>query len=139
MTLNLTVLVRFIYTGNKVNSIKAFNKKRIRLNEHKIRRGNSKIVCAVEKLQGISRKVVVLGVYLPPKTRSQRVKETMEHINNVIGQLKRDMNDPIFIIGGDFNKFETEDAVADYPDLQEIITPPTRGDNRLDLIFTNIN
>ena len=41
-------------------------------------------------------------------------------------------------MGGDFNKKPYQDAVNDFPDLKLLQTGPTRKDEVLDLVFTNI-
>ena len=49
------------------------------------------------------------------------------------------MNDPMIVVAGDFNRRDITKAYENYPDINLIDTPPTRGDAHLDLIATNID
>ena len=60
-------------------------------------------------------------------------------MNNVVGQLKSRYNSPYFLIGGDFNKRDIARELRVYNDLELERTPPTRGDNTLDLVITNFH
>ena len=117
----------------------AFNKIRMRLTERRIRRGKTEIVAAQGKIPGLSRKIFVLCAYIPPKTRSAQAEEFMNNIHDAIEQAKQDLNDPLIIVGGDFNRFNHDRAVGDFPDLVLIPTGPTRGDEALDLVWTNFD
>lgn len=44
----------------------------------------------------------------------------------------------LFLIGGDFNRRDISDAVGDFEDIVEIVHGPTRGREKLDRTFTNI-
>lgn len=46
--------------------------------------------------------------------------------------------DPAIFIGGDFNHACVAEALGDVGNFADIATGPTRGDNRLDIIYTNI-
>ena len=40
-------------------------------------------------------------------------------------------------MGGDFNQWEVSDALLDFAEITEVITPPTRKDRRIDRVFLN--
>ena len=42
-------------------------------------------------------------------------------------------------MAGDWNKANTDIATSDFPNLKTVETPPTRGDEVLDIIFTNMS
>ena len=42
------------------------------------------------------------------------------------------------MIAGDWNKSDTDSAFLDFPFLQAVDTPPTQGDEVLDIVFTNM-
>ena len=116
----------------------AFDQTKVRLKERTIRRGQSEVVCAVGRKTGLSRQILVMSVYLPPKLSIAKSKEALEFVNEAVGRAKEDLNDPIIIIGGDFNNFCIGEAIDDYPDLRILESPPTRLTERLDLLVTNI-
>ena len=62
----------------------------------------------------------------------------MNAINDEISKTKLELHDPLIIIGGDFNKKPYHDAINDFPDIELLLTGPTRQDEVLDLVFTNI-
>ena len=88
-------------------------------------------------LHNCSSKLVIISAYIAPKTTVPQSRATLEHINNAILQAKHDMNDPLIIVGGDFNKRDLELAVGDFPDVKIVPTRPTRGNEVLDIVATN--
>ena len=115
----------------------AFNKNRLKLKERRITRGKTEMVCAIGKLPGASRKMAILGVYIPPQTKAEKVTEVMEYIRDELHKLKTEFEDPYIVVTGDFNKKDTAVAFSDFPDMKEIAAGPTRKGEALDLTFTN--
>ena len=116
----------------------AYDRLKMNLKEMTIRRGQSEIVCATGKMRGLSRKIVVMSVYLPPKLSVTKAKESLTFVSDAVGRIKDELSDPIFIIGGDFNKFDLTDFMCDFPDIKVLDSPPTRQEERLDLILSNV-
>ena len=115
-----------------------YNKRKIRLAERKISVGRAEILCTNGKLPRSGRKIVTFGVYLPPRTRAERTREIMESLSNEISKAKTELNDPIIILGGDFNKKPFQKSFEDFPDMKIIHTGPTRKDETLDYVISNI-
>ena len=65
-----------------------------------------------------------MAVYLPPKLNAKKLSDALTQINETIGKAKDNLEDPLFFIGGDFNKFELSRAFEDYPDILELDSPP---------------
>ena len=82
----------------------AYNKTRIRLNEYKFKHGNAELVCATGKVLNNPRSIVLIGAYIPPKNTKRQDEETFEYISDLILKVKDEMNDPIIILAGDFNR-----------------------------------
>ena len=116
----------------------AYNKSSMRLKEVPIKRGQAEIVCATGKIVGLSRKVVTMSIYLPPKLSSAKAREAVGYASSAIGRLKDEMEDPLFFIGGDFNGLDISDLICDFPDIRILDSPATRSDERLDLLLANI-
>lgn len=96
----------------------AYNKSSIKMKERTIRKGQTEVVCAVGRKNGMSRQIVAISVYLPPKLNAAKAKKAlMVVINEAIGKAKEELNDPIILVGGDFNKFPLGLAFDDYPDM----------------------
>ena len=88
-------------------------------------------------LSGATRKFVLICVYVPPNYAVPRGRACLQHVSDLVLEAKRRSPGAYICIGGDFNQWEIAAALADYPDLEEVPTPPTRNDRRIDKIFTN--
>ena len=95
------------------------------------------ILSAVGKVGNIARKVVVLVVYIPPKTKAAAQEEIAAAVSNEIARAHAEYNNPLVVIGGDFNKRDISAGLADSCVFEEAQTGPTRGPNKLDLVYTN--
>ena len=90
-------------------------------------------------LRGNSRKMVVIGCYLPPSYNKRRGEEALVYINNLVVPVKRKFTDPFIVLAGDFNQWRIGEALADFPDLREAPVGPTRHDKHIDKIYTNFS
>ena len=63
----------------------------------------------------------------------------MEEIAGIVGQAKIDYDDPLVVVGGDFNEFKPDQLTTAYPELVKARSPPTRIDSKIDLLLTNFN
>ena len=57
----------------------------------------------------------------------------------MIHSYKARYKDLHFIVASDWNRADTNIALDDFPSLTAVLTPPTRGDDVLDIIFTNMH
>ena len=116
-----------------------FNKDKIRLKEYRIRSAKTELLCAVGKLPGLNRKIFVLSAYIPPQIKARQSKEALDLINRPVSQAKNEFDDPLVIAGGDFNNRPLVDALAEFDDMKIKQTPPTRKDEVLDLVASNLS
>ena len=100
---------------------------------------NYEVLGAIGNLFGLSRKVLVLAVYMPPNYSATRGKECLSYLTDLVLHLKSKYKDPMLYISGDFNQWDLTGAMEDYPDLQEAPVGPTRGNREIDRTFTNIS
>ena len=63
----------------------------------------------------------------------------MDYISDLIHSFKAKYQDPFFIIAGDWNRADTYIALEDFVGIVPVLTPPTRGDETLDIIFINMS
>ena len=115
-----------------------FNKKKIRLVERPLKMGKAEVICASGKVPGIARKIVIFGIYLPPRTRAPQVQNLMESLRDEISKIKTEMDDPIIVLAGDYNKKPFRTSIVDFPDINVLETGHTRGNEILDYVMTNI-
>ena len=80
---------------------------------------NFEVLCAIGNLGGISRKIVVIACYVPPNYSAKRGKDFLDYLTDLVLQIKRKYTDPYIVVSGDFNQWDVEAALADYPDLGE--------------------
>lgn len=94
------------------------------------------VLCVVGRIWKIKRKFVVFSVYIPQNTRNQGHSEICDAILLEIAAVKVSYDDPIIIVGGDFNHSDLGGALEE--DFHRIVTALTRGGNMLDMIYTNV-
>ena len=85
----------------------------------------------------IARRFFVIAAYIPPGYAVPRGKACLEHIRNIVLHIKNTSQDPYILVAGDFNQWDISGALADYPDIMEVVTPPTRLDRHIDKMFLN--
>lgn len=88
---------------------------------HRLLRPLSGIICGV--------------VYCPPNLKAQQEKDLVDHIINNVDLVTT--AHPDCGILGDFNTLNITDLLLQH-DLSQIVQAPTRGNNSLDLIITNL-
>ena len=88
-------------------------------------------------IANIKRKFYVVAAYIPPNYTVPKGKACLQHINNMVLDIKRGAQDPYILVAGDFNQWPIEVALEDYEELVEVPSPPTRGDRKIDRTFTN--
>ena len=98
---------------------------------------DSEIVAALGRRIGQRRKIIVINAYVPPGIDAATSEEIIGEVADLVGTYKRKYGSPYFVIGGDFNKRNIAKELAVHADIKQVHTPPTRGDNTLDLVFTN--
>ena len=114
-----------------------YHKNRMQLKECKIPGNKYEMVCGVGSVTGNKRKVVLISTYVPPKTKLATFDAMCECIINFVNKVKTDFSDPLIYLGGNFNKRSLSTILDCFPDVNVLDSPPTRGDNFLDLVATN--
>ena len=88
-------------------------------------------------LFSISRKFFAIAAYIPPNYPVAKGRACLQHISDIVLDIKRKNPGAYIIVAGDFNQWEVGEALRDYTDVLELDTAPTREDRRIDRIFTN--
>ena len=114
-----------------------YNQTKCSFKEKRIARNNFELVCARGKQEGMDRILVIVGIYVEPRMTAGRLAEFLSLLEDLILQEKAASNNPLFIIAGDVNKRDFSPAFADYVDFNEVEHGPTRGNEKLDKIWTN--
>ena len=99
---------------------------------------NFEMLPVIGSLKGTSRKIAIIGAYLPPNYTVPRGTAVLEHIENLIVHIKQKFRDPFIVLGGHFNQWAGEASVAEFPDIREVLVRPTRADRAIDRLFTNM-
>ena len=95
------------------------------------------VLPVIMSVVGVKRKFFVLAVYIPPGYTAPRGRQCMQHVNDLVLDIKNKHSDPYIVIAGDFNQWLMAEKLEEFCDLQEIPTPPTRGNRKIDKIFLN--
>ena len=100
---------------------------------------NFEVLPLVVNLFATKRRFYIIAAYIPPNYTVRRGKDCLQHINNLVLEIKRGASNQYMIVSGDFNQWPVADALVDFPELAEVVTPPTRDDRHIDKIFTNFS
>ena len=93
------------------------------------------VVAGIGSMKGHSRKIIVVGAYLPPNYSLARGTAALDFISDLIMDLKRKYREPYIVLAGDFNQWDAAAAVDDFPDIVEAKVGPTRLDRSIDRTF----
>ena len=127
-------------TGRRGGGIAiCFDSTRIQMSRSKIPPSKHEVLAAIGRRTGQRRKIAVVVAYVPPWYNSQENKSFYSYINDVILALKTKYENPIILIGADFNRRDMREATRDYPEMAPILTGPTRDQATLDAFVSNIN
>ena len=96
------------------------------------------VLPTIGTLCGTTRKMIVVAVYIPPNYSVPKGNACLDYVENLILDLKRKYRDPYIVVGGDFNQWQIQTALQEYPDMSEIHVGPTRRDRAIDRIFCNM-
>ena len=83
--------------------------------------------------------ILALAVYLPPSMGRNEVRQVAAIVSDNISRIRIQKPNISIIVGGDLNGKKFTDSVADFPRVKKILTGPTRGKKKLDIIFTDID
>ena len=108
------------------------------MKERKITRCGFELVCCRGKMAGMNKTIVVLAVYIEPRMTVGNLTELKSVIEDLILPEKASTTDPCFIIAGDLNRRDISSAFDNYEGFSEIEHGPTRGNEKLDKVWTNV-
>ena len=97
------------------------------------------MLVAVGSMAGQSRRLVVVAAYMPPGDSSIRARGCMDHISNILVDMKRKYHEPLVVLGGDFNQWPVQDVTVKFCNLSEVQHGPTRGSRAIDRLFVNFS
>ena len=80
----------------------------------------------------------MIAAYIPPNYPVSRGRACIDYIEELLVEVKRRINDPFIILGGDFNQWPAEESIAEFADFSEIQVGSTRGDRAIDRFFSNM-
>ena len=95
------------------------------------------IVAAIGRRIGQRRKIIIVNTYIPPSLDADSSDKVLQKVVDLIRNYKRKYESPYILLGGDFNKRNIQKELKTHGDIKLVLTPPTRGNNTLDLLFTN--
>ena len=97
------------------------------------------IVCVTGRVKKITRKIAVFTVYIPPKSSAADLATLEEVLSLEIDAVRASLGDPLIVVGGDLNNRRLGLNDGGSRTLDRIVTPPTRGNNVLDVVFCNFS
>ena len=97
------------------------------------------VLIAAGSLKGHSRKLVVVACYIPPGYSKQRGQGALDHVEDVVIEMKRKYQDPFIVVTGDFNQWKINGSLSGFNDIKETKIGNTRGNRAIDRFFTNMS
>ena len=97
------------------------------------------VVCAVGKCTSTNKRVVVISLYIPPKTDAASLLRLKIELKDKLEIIKQEVGDYDVYIGGDTNRRPIDDCFENFPEIKRLDAGPTRGDALLDVCYTNAN
>ena len=88
-------------------------------------------------IKSVRRRLFAVAVYVPPNYPVARGRECLQHVSDLVLDIKRKHRDPLILVAGDFNQWDIADALSEFADMQEVETAATRGERRIDRTFVN--
>ena len=116
-----------------------FKKSNINFKRHSFFTGEYEILAVKCRVEVARKDLFVIATYYPPSMKAGEVERMNEIICDEVLKIKLDYKDPLIIIAGDMNKKNCKTFNDESPDIKEIVSPPTRNGERLDLCYTNCN
>lgn len=98
---------------------------------------NFEVLCLHGKIKGVSEKIIVIAVYLPPNYPKHKADSCLDYIADVISEAKRQFPSPMIVVGGDWNQWPVAHVCQEHPDLTEVEHGPTRNGRKLDRFLVN--
>ena len=89
------------------------------------------------RVTGVKRSFFVIAAYIPPGYAVPRGKACLQHVADLVLEIKNKHTDVYILVGGDFNQWDIGDKLSEFQDMEEIPSPPTRGNRKIDKIFIN--
>ena len=98
-----------------------------------------KVICVVGKIGKIDRKVVIFLAYVPPNTHAAEAELLREALTAEVAAVKVSYKNPIMFVAGDFNHRDVSGAVSLGEQVVQVLTAPTRGNNTIDMVYSNVH
>ena len=111
----------------------------VRLSRLDVSHPDHEVIVTAGSIRGHKRKVVVIGVYLPPNVTPVRAESCLQFLSDAVLEMKRRFSDPWLFVAGDFNQWRVQDYLRDYVDMVEIPVGNTRGGCAIDRTFCNLS
>ena len=116
-----------------------FREREIAFKRHNFFTGSYEILAAKASVPVAGGNLFVFACYYPPSMRQEEVDRMNELISDEILRLRiKEKGNPLFIIAGDMNK-KNVDCFLNINGITLIETAPTRGNEVLDMCYTNCN
>ena len=105
-----------------------FKKSRLELKTFKMHNPDSyEVITLVGKISGLARKIVGIACYIPPNYPVPRGRGAMDFITQCLNQAKQKYDDPMIVLGGNFNQWDIGESMSDFVDFHEAQGVVQRG------------
>ena len=116
-----------------------FRKNLVQLKLYTFRKNGCELVACKGKFKQDGRSAIIIGAYIPPGLTKGRQDAYRDALHDLITKFKIEEKNPHIILAGDMNRCDLSECLSDFLDIEQLNTPPTRGDAHLEEIYTNLN
>ena len=95
------------------------------------------VLCVTGKVSKMRDKVAIIAVYIPPGYTRPRADLCVEYVADVVAEVKRKLESPIIVVGGDWNQWSLQPILDEHTELTEVAHGPTRSDRKIDRMLVN--
>ena len=117
----------------------AFNSKEITLKKLNLNclknKPDLEILATRGKLRNYKKELNIFSCYVPPKFSKSDSVRFLDTLSDAIAEAKTS-SEGWFSIGADWNHRSLTPLLDMYPDIKQVLTPPTRKNNELDIMLS---
>ena len=114
-----------------------FKKSEICFKKHTFFTGTYEFLAVKARLAASNKMLYVFALYYPPSMLAEQVEKMNDLITDEVLKIQIANCNPYIVIAGDMNMKKC-DTFLDIPNVNLIVTEPTRKENCLDLCYTNM-
>ena len=96
------------------------------------------VICAVGRVGKVGRPVAIFAMYVPPSMKATEASLLKEQLATEVAAVRASYRNPVIFVTGDMNHRDIRTAINEVGDFTQLLSGPTRGDNTIDIVLSNV-